>query len=78
MTVVRDGRRMTVMAEGHDVSKGGIRLAVLLKLHAAESFMLEFVLPYTSTPIVVRGVVRHQDGMSYESHAVSEGNARTE
>ena len=65
LTLYREGRRVAVTAEGHDVSKGGIRLSVTLMLQVGESFMLEFVLPYTSTPIVVRGVVRNQNGMSY-------------
>jgi len=65
LTVVREGRRATVAAEGHDVSKGGLRLSVKQSLRIGESLMLEFLLPYTSTPIVVRGVVRHQSGLWY-------------
>jgi len=65
LTLIREGRRVLVTAEGHDVSKGGIRLSVMQMLHIGESLMLEFPLPYTSTPILVRGVVRHRSGLSY-------------
>jgi len=65
LTLIREGRRVAVTAEGHDVSKGGIRLSVMQMLQLGESCMLEFVLPYTSTPIVVRGVVRRQSEVSY-------------
>ncbi len=65
LTLVRDGRRATVRAEGHDVSKGGLRLSLRQILQIGESLALEFVLPYTSTAIVIRGVVRHQSGLSY-------------
>lgn len=65
LTLFREGRRVTVTAEGHDISRDGIRLSVTMMLHIGESFMLEFVLPYNSTPIVVRGIVRNQNGASY-------------
>lgn len=65
LTLVREGRRVNVTAEGHDVSKGGMRLSVMQLLQLGESFMLEFMLPYTSTAIVVRGVVRNHNGISY-------------
>ena len=65
LTLVREGRRVNVTAEGRDVSKGGICLSAMQLLHIGESFVLEFLLPYTSTPIVVRGVVRNQSGVSY-------------
>ena len=65
LTLVREGRRVDVTAEGHDVSKGGMRLSVMQLLQLGESCMLEFMLPYTSTAIVVRGIVRNHNGISY-------------
>ena len=65
LTLIRDGRQLRVTADGHDLSKGGICLSVTLMLHVGESFLMEFVLPYNSTPITVRGVVRNQNGLFY-------------
>src|SRR5947207_6968963 len=40
--------------------QGGMRLFLTLGLETGAPLLLKFVLPYTSTPIVVRGVVRNQ------------------
>src|SRR6266566_1300327 len=55
VTIFREGRRSTITGEGCDFSKGGMRLFLTLGLDAGAPLLLEFVLPYTSTPIVVRG-----------------------
>lgn len=78
LTLVREGRRVTVTAEGHDVSKGGMRLSVIQMLQLGESFMLEFMLPYTSTAIVVRGIVRNHNGISYGVEFLNPTSYQTE
>jgi hypothetical protein len=65
VTVFRDGQRSMVMGEGCDFSKNGMRLFLTLELDPGASLIIEFVLPYTSTPMVMRGVVRNQDGLHY-------------
>ncbi len=65
VTIFREGRRSTITGEGCDFSKGGMRLFLTLGLDAGAPLLLEFVLPYTSTPIVVRGVVRNQNEFHY-------------
>ncbi len=42
-----------------------MRLFLTLGLDTGAPLLLEFVLPYTSTPIVVRGVVRNQGEFRY-------------
>jgi PilZ domain len=73
VTISREGRRSTVTGEGCNFSKGGMRLFLTLALDTEAPLLLEFVLPYTSTPIVIRGVVRNQGGLHYgiESLGVS-------
>ncbi len=65
ITISREGRRSTVMGEGCDFSKNGMRLFLTLALDTGAPLLLEFVLPYTSTPMVIRGVVRNQRGLHY-------------
>ena len=65
VTISREGRRSTVTGEGCNFSKGGMRLFLTLGLETGAPLLLEFVLPYTSTPIVVRGVVRNQGEFRY-------------
>lgn len=65
LTLVREGRRVNMAAEGHDVSKGGMRLSVMQLLQLGESFMLEFTLPYTSTTMLIRGIVRNHNDTFY-------------
>jgi hypothetical protein len=65
LTLVREGRQVTVVADGHDVSKGGMCLSMTPMLRIGESFLMEFVLPYNSTPLSVRGVVRNENGLFY-------------
>jgi PilZ domain len=51
--------------KGFDFSKGGMRLFLTLGLDLGAPLVLEFVLPYTSTPMVVRSVVRNQNEFHY-------------
>ena len=64
ITIFR-GQRSRVMGEGCDFSKNGMRLFLTLALDTGAPLLLEFVLPYTSTPMVIRGVVRNQRGLHY-------------
>src|SRR5437867_2729470 len=65
VTISREGRRSTVTGEGCDFSKNGMRLFLTLALDTGAPLLLEFVLPYTSTPMMIRGMVRNQRGLYY-------------
>ena len=65
VTIFREGQRSTAMGEGCDFSKNGMRLFLTMSLDLGAPLIIEFVLPYTSTPMVMRGVVRNQHGSHY-------------
>ena len=65
VTVVETGKRATFSGQVCDVSKGGLRLFVTHAIDPGSSVTLEFLLPYYSTELVMRGVVRNRDGFTH-------------
>jgi len=65
VTIVREGRRCTITGEGCDFSKGGMRLLLSSALEIGARLILEFALPYTSTPMILLGVVRNRNAFTY-------------
>ena|SRR5215468_9732996 len=65
VNIVCRGRRSTLAGEGYNVSKSGMRLFVSCALEPGAPLILEFVLPYTSTPMVLRGIVRNRTDFTY-------------
>ncbi len=64
-TAFMDGMRSTLQGRVCDVSAGGMCLFVTRTLEVGTSLLMEFLLPYSSPKIVVRGVIRNRNGFSY-------------
>jgi len=64
-TITLNAERITVHGRGSDVSVGGMCLFLTRELELGTSLLLEFLLPYSSPRIAVRGVIRNRDGFSY-------------
>jgi hypothetical protein len=65
VSFLREGRQSTILGEGCNFSKGGMCLFLTLALPPGTPALLDFLLPYTSTPMIVRGVVRNERGVNY-------------
>ena len=65
VTIVRECRRYTITGEGYDFSRGGMRLFLSSALEVGAQLILEFALPYTSTPMVLLSVVRNRNAFTY-------------
>ncbi len=71
VTLVEHGKRTSFTGQACDVSKGGLRLFVTRPIEPGSSVTLEFLLPYYSTELVVRGVVRNRDGFTHGVEFIS-------
>ena len=60
-----DGQRSKLNAQASDVSKGGLSLFVTREIAIGASLQVDFVLPYSSTPLALRSVVRTRSGFNY-------------
>ena len=65
VTVVENGKQVSVVGQACDVSKGGLRLFVTRAIDPGSSVTMEFLLPYYSKELVIRGVVRNRDGFTH-------------
>lgn len=65
VTMVEDGKRITLSGQASDISKGGLRLFVTRTVEVGASLSLQFLLPYYSTELEIKGVVRSRDGFTY-------------
>jgi hypothetical protein len=63
--VVENGKRATLVGQASDVSKGGLRLFVTRAFEPGSSITMEFVLPYYSNELVIRGVIRNREGFTH-------------
>ena len=64
-TFLVDGQRTEFRAQASDVSKGGLSLFTTRELGIGVSLQVDFVLPYSSTPLALRSVVRTCNGCNY-------------
>lgn len=64
-TMVEEGKRVTFSGQACDVSKGGLRLFVTRTIEAGTSLTLQFLLPYYSSELEIKGVVRNRDGFTH-------------
>jgi len=64
-TLAINGERIVAHGRGSDVSVGGMCLFLTRELDPGTSLLMEFLLPYSSPRIAVRGVIRNRDGFSY-------------
>ncbi len=65
VTMMENGRYITLAGQACDVSKGGLRLFVTRTIEEGTSLMLQFLLPYYSTQLEIKGVVRNRDGFTH-------------
>lgn len=65
VSLLLDGQPCKLKAQASDVSKGGLSLFTTREIAIGASLQLDFVLPYSSTPLVLRGIVRTRSGFNY-------------
>jgi|ERR1035438_9726709 c-di-GMP-binding flagellar brake protein YcgR len=65
VTVFVDGQRSNFRGEACNISKGGLRLFITRELELGTSVILEFLIPYHATELILRGVIRNRDGFSH-------------
>jgi len=65
VTTVLNGQYASFSGQACDVSKGGLRLFVTRAIEPGSSLSLEFLLPYHSSELAVRGVVRNRAGFTH-------------
>jgi hypothetical protein len=65
VSFLADGQQSKFNAQASDVSKGGLSLFTTREIAIGACLRLEFKLPYSSTPLVIQGVVRTRSGFNY-------------
>ncbi len=65
VTTVVNGERSSFGGQACDISKGGLRLFLTRTIEPGTSLQMEFALPYDSTGLVIRGVVRNRNGFTH-------------
>lgn len=70
-----NGQTVKFSGEACDISIGGLRLFLTREVQPGASLIMEFLLPYSSTPLAVHGVVRNRSGFTHGiefTHTTSE------
>jgi hypothetical protein len=65
ISLLLDGQPSKLRAQASDVSKGGLSLFITREIAIGVGLLVDFVLPYHSTPLALRGVVRTRSGFNY-------------
>jgi hypothetical protein len=65
VTTVVNGDRSVFSGRATDISRGGLRLFLTRELEPGTSVKMEFLLPYHSMQLVIRGVVRNREGYTH-------------
>jgi len=65
ITTMIGGERSTFNGHACDISMGGLRLFLTRTVEPGIGLQMEFMLPYSSTNLVVRGVVRNRNGFTH-------------
>src|ERR1700722_157207 len=65
VSLLLDGKPCKLRAQASDVSKGGLSLFITREIPIGVSLQVDFVLPYHSAPLALRGVVRTRSGFNY-------------
>lgn len=60
-----DGQRTRFHSQACDISRGGLSLFMTREIPIGVSVQLDFLLPYSSTPLLLRGVVRTRSGFNH-------------
>ena len=66
-----NGQNIRLGGQANDVSIGGMRLFVTRMFEPGTSLGLEFLLPYSSSELTLRGVVRNRAGFTHGIEFVS-------
>jgi len=65
VTIVLNGERSTHRGQASDISRGGMRLYLPRELGSGTSLVLEFLIPYNTAELIIRGVVRNRNGFQH-------------
>jgi PilZ domain len=65
VTVTLNGQRCKFRGEASDISLGGMRLFVTREIPDGSSLLLEFLIPYNTTELILRAVVRNREGFTH-------------
>lgn len=65
ISLVVNGERIKFHSQATDVSRGGLSVFMTREIAIGASLQLDFVLPYSSTPLTIRGVVRTRNGFNH-------------
>jgi hypothetical protein len=65
VSLFMDGEPCKLRAQASDVSKGGLSMFSTREIAIGVSLQVDFVLPYSSTPLALRGVIRTRSGFNY-------------
>jgi PilZ domain-containing protein len=65
VTTIVNGERSVLSGRASDISRGGLRLFLTREMELGTSVKMEFLLPYHSMQLVIRGVVRSRDGFTH-------------
>jgi hypothetical protein len=65
VSLLLDGERAKFHSQATDVSRGGLSVFMTREVAVGVSLQLDFVLPYSSIPLTIRGVVRTRSGFNH-------------
>ena len=65
VTVTLNGQRSKFRGEASGISLGGMRLFVTREIADGTSVLLEFLVPYHTTELILRAVVRNREGFTH-------------
>jgi len=71
VSLMVDGQRTKFHSQACDISRGGLSLFMTREIGIGVGLQLDFILPYSSTPLTVRGVVRTRTGFNHGIEFVS-------
>ena len=66
-----DGQRTKFHSQACDISRGGLSLFLTREIDIGVGLQLDFVLPYSSTPLTLRGIVRTRSGFNHGIEFIS-------
>jgi hypothetical protein len=65
VSLVVNGERTKFHSQATDVSRGGLSVFMTREIAIGVTLQLDFVLPYSSAPLTIRGVVRTRSGFNH-------------
>ena len=65
ITMLVNGETHSLSGQASDISKGGLRLFLTRAIEPGTSLKMEFVLPYSSSALMIRGLVRNRNRFTH-------------